>query len=58
MIKISPKTNLLEQSRTFPYSIPSEVYDRLTHTNAQAVLDGKEVVREEMYPIRPKRFYR
>lgn len=51
-------TNLLEQSRSFPHSIPSEVYERMTNDNAQAVLDDKDVERAEMYPIRPKRFYR
>ena len=51
-------TNLLEQSRSFPHSIPPEVYEELTGINAQSVLDGKEVMRADMYPIRPKRFYR
>lgn len=50
-------TNLLEQSRNFPQSVPPEIYERLMQTNAEAVLADKDVERDEMYPIRPKRFY-
>ncbi len=48
-------TNLFEQAQRFPYSIPQEIYEKLLEKNAQAVLDGKPIERDEMYAIHPRR---
>lgn len=51
-------TNLLEQSRDFPYSIDPSVYEEMTSINAQLVLDDKDFSTGDFNPIFPKRFFR
>lgn len=50
-------TNLYEQAQFFPHSVPHEVYEKLLSENAQAVLDGKQIERGELYAIHPRRFF-
>lgn len=50
-------TNLFEQAQRFPHSISEQTYENLLERNAQAVLDGKPVICEEMYAIHPRRFF-
>lgn len=50
-------TNLSEQAQYFPRSVSHETYEKLLSKNAQAVLDGKQIERGELYAIHPRRFF-
>ncbi len=49
--------NLLEMSRYFPLSIPSQIYEELLDTNPNAVINDEDIVLKGFMPIRKRRLF-